>query len=282
MTWHPFAKLLLLMLFTSGLMKIQPVAAQQSSGQMAFEPRQVNLPQGESRTIEVWVSGVVDAYGCDVIVTYDPAVIRVSGLKSGGFLDSGFTILSNVNDDKGRMEFAVTQIDPSPPKSGDGILFSFVIQGLSGGSSSLKITKSTISQRDGTLLEMGRSTASVTVIASTPTRTPVMTAGPIYLAPTRLPTNTVEIMTTVPQPVEPTVMLSPTLEMPTATHSVATATNTTEPTTAGPTATLVPISGLTTADQFFLNSLWWLLLIVFGIVVIILLIKIVKPGAPIK
>jgi hypothetical protein len=255
---------------------VMPAAAQ-SQGTMRFSPDTISLREGESALIEVWIYGALDVYGCDVVVGFDASNISVSNIQPGGFLESGFVITSKVDNDKGRLEYAATQVAPSQPKSGEGVLFKFTVTAIGGGESQVKFSRSTISLMDGTLVTLGKSSAVITVIEPTPIPTLVPTPAPIYIPPTPAPT-VAEPMAT---PTEIQMIQPSSTNLPKATQTSEPATPTESPAvTVTPTPVLAtPETGLTQADQAFLNVMWWSLLGGMVSVIILLAWRTFKPNA---
>ena len=92
--------------------------------------------------IDVEVRVVRELYGADVQLRFDPAVLEVVDaddavegvqLQLDPFLDTDMVINNVVDNDAGTTWYALTQLNPSPPRSGDGRLFSLLVRRRSAG-----------------------------------------------------------------------------------------------------------------------------------------------------
>lgn len=112
-------------------------------------PPSWTMVPGEVQTIDVEVREVSDLYGFQVYVHYDPTALEVAEVRLGGFLTPGFPI-QTVDEDAGRIMAALAQVNPEPPKSGGGTLFSIDFIALQAGASdvSLDAENSILTDRD--------------------------------------------------------------------------------------------------------------------------------------
>jgi hypothetical protein len=247
-----------------------PAHAQNTSPvPVSLSPAMVQVVNGQTVDVAVTVSEVTDLYAFNITLTYDPTVVEVvdadptlDGVQAGLglFLEPGFVLRNAADNTAGTLRFALTQLNPSPAKSGSGHLIVIKLRGkqLSGGSP-LNLTLAELAQRDGTLLATTPSGGHISVGAAevSPTGTPLPTQG----AGTPMPTGTLVEPTMAPtQPATPTSPPSETVVPPATANSaaasttpglvVAPATSTLEaslPEPVVPTATLATSPGLAAA-----------------------------------
>jgi hypothetical protein len=134
----------------------------EESAVLRVAPERVVLEKNQTRTIAIRVEDVSDLYGADIIVTFDPRVVRVIDadpakagvqVQQGPFLDPGFTVYNFADNEAGMVRFTMTQLNPSPAKSGNGVLFYIKLRAINPGRSAIKITKDDMATRDGVMIE---------------------------------------------------------------------------------------------------------------------------------
>lgn len=202
--------------FTSLIALLALVPTPPAISAQGDEPVDVRIaPQSQEvavdQTAEVAVE-VVDAtavYGTDIVVTYDPSAIEIvdsdpdrTGIQVGigTFLDAGFVARNTVDSAEGRIHVAMTQFNPSEPKSGTGGLIVIKLRGKQAGATSpLTLVSARLVRRDG--IEMATTPVSGQVtVAATAGAEPTNTPRPTQAPPTALPTATATVPT-APSPV---------------------------------------------------------------------------------
>jgi len=212
--------------------------------------------------VPIRIRNVQDLYAIDLEMQFDPSILSVedadpaaSGVQPalGEFLDAGLLLYNYVDLEEGIVRFAMSQVNPSEPKSGDGIILVVYFQGKAAGETELRITNSTLSDREGVEI----ASSGVNSIVSVETDAPIVEATSI---PVQNPTGMIIVPTMGPTPtptVTPNVTATP---MPTATpRSVVeeqAASNTTGLMDA--TETIAPED----KEEPFFQQYWWVLLVV--------------------
>jgi hypothetical protein len=111
---------------------------------------------GETFAVEVRIDDVSDLYGVDVRVTFDPAcleVVETAVTPGTDLLSPPWLILFNqVDNQTGTIWYVVTLLNPHPPVSGSGVLYSFHFKTLAMGSAAVGITELTLSDINGELI----------------------------------------------------------------------------------------------------------------------------------
>lgn len=186
------------------------------SPQVSVQPSSATINAGERVTIEIKVQNVVNLYGVDVELGYDPAILEAINpdgslalqVQPGTFPNpaSGFVVRNTVDNTAGHLQYAMTLLSPAPAVNGSGTAFTVYLRGKNGGTSSLLLTRTDLSAPGGIPIVASRLNGQVTVGGPTPTATstgvatatstpqgptPTATAsGYPYPGPTRTPGNT--------------------------------------------------------------------------------------------
>ena len=88
--------------------------------------------------LQVWVNDVVGLYGADIQLSFAPDVLEVvdsnsgaSGIQveNGGFLKPDFIVINSADNSQGTIRYAMTQLNPTVPASGSGVLFVVHLEG---------------------------------------------------------------------------------------------------------------------------------------------------------
>jgi len=228
------------LLFMLGLPRVLPLAAQ-TPGTVSLRvvPTEAEVVVNQITDVAVEVVGVQNLYAVDISMAFDPQVVEVvdadattAGIQValGAFLDPGFVIRNAADNGQGTLRFAMTQVNPSTPKSGSGAVLVIRLRGKRAGATSpINLIEATLAQGDTTKITPELRSGQIRVLAvasGNPTPTPLPTQDPsIFVTPT--PTNAPP--TATPKPVTPVPTATPT---PTGTPQP-----TPEPVTPAPQAT---------------------------------------------
>jgi hypothetical protein len=218
-------------------------------------PTSVEVAINQTVDVAVEVKDIRDLYGFDVALAFDPQTVEVIDadpgtdgvqIALGTFLDPGFVIINEANNQAGSVRLAMTQINPSQPKTGTGALVVVKLKGKQARAASpLTLVSAQLARRDGIKLTTALAAGQITVNAqasSQPTPTSIPAQGAGIGMPTDQPTSALE-----PAPTElPTSTVEPTsTELPA--NAVVAATATPEPTTAPAPPTEMPPAASTPA-----------------------------------
>ena len=192
--------LTLLTILLSGWLLVVPTSFAQTVPMVAMMASTDAVGVGQTVEVAVKVESAVDLYGFDVNIKFDPAIVEVVDVDTqaqgiqmgfGTFLDSGFQLRNVADNEAGTLQFAMTQVSPSAPKSGEGVLFVVTLRGkVVGGNPALAFEAIELGQQRGVLVE------SFTISAETPAINIVDQVANVL--PTPLPTqdtNSAEIST---------------------------------------------------------------------------------------
>ena len=173
-------------------------------------PSTIQAARGGQIEIAVEVVEVQDLYGFDVILTFDPAVVQVVDadplldgvqVSLGTLLEPGFAVRNTADNAAGRLQFAMTQLNPSEAKSGTGTLIVVKFEGQQvDASAPLTLEKAQLAQRDG--IEIPSELVAGQVIVGSapagPTNTPLPTQPAGSPVPTLGPMVTGALPTEAP------------------------------------------------------------------------------------
>jgi hypothetical protein len=211
--------------------------------------------------IPIQVKDIQNMYAIDLEMRFDPAVLQAQDADSnqpgvqlgfGSFLDPGLLLYNTVDNTQGIVRLVMSQVNPSEPKSGSGILFVLYVKGMQAGVTDLKITNLQVADRGGVEIPTTKVENTVTVDEAAPgitaTAIPVINPTAMIIIPTLAPT--------------PTATLTP---QPTATRPLPTS----APTQAGtsPAKNTVETAAPVETDRagFSLLDNWWIVLLVLAI-----------------
>jgi hypothetical protein len=162
---------------------------------------------GLTSAVTVDVRNVADLYGADVRLQFDPAVVEVVDadpradgvqIQTGTFLDPGLVVRNVADNVKGTVWYALTQLNPSAPKSGQGRLFTVVFRGRKPGARSEIVVQSvTLPTRLGERIPVNAVNGAIRVVS--PDQAPA-TPSPMTViqATLVLPTGTQASVTRAP------------------------------------------------------------------------------------
>jgi hypothetical protein len=174
------------------------------------------------------IEDVADLYGFEFEITYDPTLLEVVDadparegvqIRPGDFLSPDWELQNRVDNDRGRIAYALSQRNPSQPISGDGILVVIAWRAKATGTSPIALIHVLLAAPAGVEIPASPQDGRIVVAASE--------------AP---PADTPETAETISPP--------PATAAPTATPIAPT---TTRPATAVTEATQAPASGATSA-----------------------------------
>ncbi|MBK8986881.1 MAG: hypothetical protein IPM39_12535 [Chloroflexi bacterium] len=220
---------------------------QTSDTAIVVNPPTGSYAVGETIAVEVWVEDVVDLYGVDIRLAFDatrlqvldadPNLPGVQVTPRSDILSPDFVIRREADNVAGTVWYAATQINPSPPASGSGALFSFTFMTIAEGLTNVTVTTYQLADANGLSIP-AQASGAVYQIGDGATATPTETS-------TATPPHTATATAT------PTITATPTMGTMTATSTATpTATPSTTPTaTPSSTPTATPSSTPTATSQ---------------------------------
>lgn len=148
----------------------QPSAAQTpppgSGGQLAFEPANVSLKQGDTSIVGVVVRNAQDLYSVPLLLQYNPAVIQIDEVRSGGFLESGgqkIAVVYQPNQQRGQVIASATRQPNTPGVNGNGTLLGIVVRAIAPGTSTIQVLQVSARDSQQKLIPLATGQATITV-----------------------------------------------------------------------------------------------------------------------
>jgi len=152
------------------------------------DPVRLEIGAGQIETLQILLVNADNIYGIDLQATFDPAVVDADSeqtgvqMLSGVFLKPDFTVRNMADNKTGTLRYVVTQLNPTPPAHGTGIVLLVHFRGkIPGSSSKLTIPSVVIADRRGIkrpVTTRGADLVIVTQKPSTPTPHPTPTIIP--------------------------------------------------------------------------------------------------------
>lgn len=205
-----------------------------------FAPENAQVAAGETVAVGVEAVAVEALYGFSVALTFDAGLLQVQDADPslpgvqvgfGTLLEPGVVIVNRVDNNAGLIEFAMTQLNPSPAQNGTGnlIVITF-LGGVAGRVSPLDMLFVQLAAPRGVEIPAVGSSGSVEILADAPP------------GPTNTPVPTQPAGTTLPSPTPPgAVTPAPTsTDRPTATAQPPTPTTAPSATGAVSTPSITP------------------------------------------
>jgi hypothetical protein len=93
----------------------------QSLPVVRVQPATLEVDSEEVFTLQVSVENVVELYGFDILLEFDPILIQITGVEMGEFLEQGL-YFDNIDNSSGSVQIVNSQVNPEDPQSGSGIL----------------------------------------------------------------------------------------------------------------------------------------------------------------
>ncbi len=137
-----------------------------SGGQLAFEPASVTVKQGDTTIVGVVVRNAQDLYSVPLLLQYNPAVIQIDEVRSGGFLESGgqkIAVVYQPNQQRGQVIASATRQPNTPGVNGNGTLLGIVVRAIAPGTSTIQVLQVSARDSQQKLLPLATGQATVTV-----------------------------------------------------------------------------------------------------------------------
>jgi len=140
--------------------------AQQGVATLRFVPQPLSAEAGSTFTVDVWVDDVVDLYGAQIYIDFDPSVLEVQDLVAGGLWGSGPYAFQRLHYDNGsgQIDVELALRDPAEPLGGSGSLVTVTFLAKTAGSSSLNfVSRSAVLETMLTTAGLGGDTSDMEI-----------------------------------------------------------------------------------------------------------------------
>ncbi len=222
------------------------------------DPSSLEVEAGSTGAVDILVENVTDLYGIEFEITFDQALLEVVDadpvregiqIQPGDLLSPDWLLDNTVDNDNGTVAYALCQLNPSPPQSGDGVLAIITWRSKAVGTSPIHFAYVLLGAPGGVEIPASAGDGQIIVVSAqappadtlTPTAAPTGTPTPV--PPTSAPTSTPipPISTPTFTPIPPT-STPPATAVPEATETPAATPTSTPPNTTTPTGVPTSVS----------------------------------------
>ncbi len=183
------------------------LTARAQSTQLFVAPASSVVAPGQVFAVGIEVAEVENLFGVDLELAFNPTILEVQELSSGGFLDPVFEAHKILDNEAGRVRYVAALMGPVPAVSGSGVLAHVTFRALVAGHSDLEFTAAVLADDLAQTIPVAPNGGSVTVTGDT--ATPSATASPSPTA-TQSPTATPSATHTASPTGQPGVTPTPT------------------------------------------------------------------------
>ena len=130
-------------------------------------------PEGGVAGVVVTVTHVSDLYGVELHLAFDASRLQVVDadpatpgvqIEDGRLLKVGFTPVNQADNEVGRIDYAVAQMPPTAPATGDGVLAQIRFKTLTSGAAAVTLESALLAASDGHALSVRSEPMTVTVL----------------------------------------------------------------------------------------------------------------------
>jgi len=130
-------------------------------------------PEGGVVGVAVTVTHVSDLYGVELHLAFDASRLQVVDadpatpgvqIEDGTLLKVGFTPVNQADNEVGRIDYAVAQMPPTAPATGDGVLAQIRFKTLTSGAAAVTLESALLATSDGHALSVRSEPMTVTVL----------------------------------------------------------------------------------------------------------------------
>lgn len=153
---------------------------------MQLDPPSLSLKPGEQGAIAIKVDEVVDLYGLELHLRFDPNLLEVidgdeqtAGIQiaPGGLFQQGFVAVNQVDNSSGKIDFAATLLNPALPINGGGVVGIITFKARQIGESALKFETAILATREAVEIQAERQDGTITVSAEGQVPMPITTGS---------------------------------------------------------------------------------------------------------
>ena len=177
---------------SSGPASIRTAEARPNAATITLSPSPATIVGCDTAQVQVVINDVVNLYGVDIRLAFDPAALEVvdansgkAGIQvlSGGFLVTPFILFDTADNTAGTIRFVATQLNPTPPANGTGALVNILFRAKLSGATPLTFTLTQLSDPNGQAIAATATNGSAT--ATGPTE-PTVSIGKLNATDARL------------------------------------------------------------------------------------------------
>jgi hypothetical protein len=149
--------LALLGIIIAGMLSPRNVNAQDDNATIRFDPMTLGLMPASKGIVSVTIDNVRDLYALEFHLSFNPQLLEVvdadqaqEGIQiaSTDVWKDGFVALNKVDNINGKIDFAVTLLNPAPPLAGKQTVAAITFNAKNEGTSQINIDSAILSTRD--------------------------------------------------------------------------------------------------------------------------------------
>jgi len=162
-------------------------ACQLDQAMVRSEAATYEISADSTISIPIYLEKAFDIYAIDVRASFDPALVEVVDadprregvqVEPGQFPQPDFVARKDVDTQAGTIHYVMTQVSPTEPANGAGVLFTIQLRGRrNGGETTLHIDQVELSNRSGDLLAVEWQDTILIVEGSSKPETILLTTG---------------------------------------------------------------------------------------------------------
>jgi LysM repeat protein len=186
------------------------IAAQEGVAVLRFQPVSQQLNVGDQGVVQIQIDNVVDLYGFELGVQFNPALIQIQDtdpsqngvqIQPGAFLAPDLIVTNHADNNMGIITYIVTQTAPNTPVSGNGTIATITFAAVSAGSMPLNFTIIKLADPDTNQIPANAQLGQIIVLESgQPTPTPTSTPDGPTATPQNTPTPTPTLVVVTIEP----------------------------------------------------------------------------------
>ena len=197
--------------------------AQTSAGLVRPDPLMFEVGQGQVERLALVLEDARDVYGMDVRARFDPVVVEIVDVDEGQegvqmipgeFPKPDFLVRNQVDNSAGTLMYVITQVNPSPPANGNGVIVWIEVRGKRMGESPFIVEFVDAADREGRTLQIEKQDGVIRVVKPKPP-TPTATIEVTPTEAAELP----EVQPTKAKKPKQTPQVTPTLLVTEESHS---------------------------------------------------------------
>ena len=173
---------MILAALTLAYLMLVTVLHAQSNPTLRPIPAELSLRPGEIGRVEFVLENAQDVYGLDVRDAFDPAIVEVVDddpdrdgvqMTPGALPQPDFVALATADNAAGTLRYIVTQVNPTPPATGSGVVFAVNFRARAAGQTAVTITQVEMADREGLLLAVTAGAGTIEVAGGAATGSPI-------------------------------------------------------------------------------------------------------------
>ncbi len=141
-----------------------------TAASISLAPNPLTLAVNDSGSVDVQISNAQNLGAFEFIITFDPAIVNVTGVTLGPLLSSNTfttTLLGPLtNNNAGSVRFAAYTLGTGAGPNGSGVLASVQLQAMQAGTSGLNFTKVRITDRSAVVDNAAAATNGSVIVGS--------------------------------------------------------------------------------------------------------------------